>query len=177
MSRIQRETTHGSMASVQETGQRTLGDYQMALHSLESEAIECANPEAIYHEGSMLGMILPDSYSKGGVNFFTPDNFSQQLAYIEHPRGTVIPAHIHNHIVRQVEYTQEVLFVKRGRLRVDFYATDRTYVTSRTLGAGDVILLASGGHGFEILEDASFVEVKQGPYLGGLDKVRFDPHR
>ncbi len=46
---------------------------------------------------------------------------------------------------------------------------------SSLLYQGDVILLAYGGHGFEILEDAEMIEVKQGPYAGDMDKTRFDP--
>ena len=41
------------------------------------------------------------------------------------------------------------------------------------LQGGDVILLAEGGHGFEMLEDSEMVEVKQGPYAGDGDKTRF----
>jgi hypothetical protein len=33
--------------------------------------------------------------------------------------------------------------------------------------------LASGGHGFEALEELEMVEVKQGPYVGDKDKTRF----
>ena len=45
---------------------------------------------------------------------------------------------------------------------------------SRVLGPGDVIILMSGGHGFEVLEDLNMVEVKQGPYVGDADKTRFE---
>ena len=37
----------------------------------------------------------------------------------------------------------------------------------------DIILLAFGGHGFECLEEVEMIEIKQGPYLGEQDKVRF----
>jgi mannose-6-phosphate isomerase-like protein (cupin superfamily) len=67
-----------------------------------------------------------------------------------------------------------VLFIKRGRLRVDFYDNDQKYLESRILQAGDVILLATGGHGFEVLEEIEMIEVKQGPYAGDDDKTRFD---
>jgi hypothetical protein len=35
-------------------------------------------------------------------------------------------------------------------------------------------LLASGGHGFKVLEPLEMIEVKQGPYSGDHDKTRFD---
>ncbi len=60
-------------------------------------------------------------------------------------------------------------------MRVDFFSDERKYLESRTLTAGDVILLAAGGHGFEMLETSEVIEVKQGPYCGDRDKTRFEP--
>jgi mannose-6-phosphate isomerase-like protein (cupin superfamily) len=108
------------------------------------------------------------------VKFFTPDDLSQQVAYMSHQGGKVIDAHVHNPVLREVSHTQEALFIKSGRLRVDFYDNDRLYLESRILGGGDVILLVSGGHGFEVLEDLKMIEVKQGPYTDDNDKTRFD---
>jgi hypothetical protein len=88
--------------------------------------------------------------------------------------GKVIPAHTHNPVRREVSYTQEALFIRKGKVRVDFYSQQQEYQTSRVLGAGDVILLISGGHGFEVLEDLNMIEVKQGPYVGESDKTRFE---
>ena len=56
---------------------------------------------------------------------------------------------------------------------MDFYDDDKAYLKSEILHAGDVILLAFGGHGFLMLEDSEIIEVKQGPYAGEADKVRF----
>ena len=130
--------------------------------------------EKISYNGELLAIIIPHKFSAPGIRFFTPDDFSQQLAYMNHPAGKVIDPHVHNRVLREVNYTQEVLFVRKGRLRVDFYTDDRTYLESRILEAGDSILLASGGHGFEALEELEMIEVKQGPYSGDMDKTRFD---
>jgi len=108
-----------------------------------------------------------------GIHFFTPDDFSQQLGLIKRPAGAVIQPHRHLFQPRGINYTQEVLIIKKGKLRVDFYAEDTTYLQSRILNAGEAILLAAGGHGFEILEDLEMFEVKQGPYIGIEDKARF----
>jgi len=129
--------------------------------------------EQLTHNHKLIAVIIRHDYSKFGIHFFTPDDFSQQLAYMKHPVGRVIPPHVHNSVQREVFYTQEVLFVKRGKLRVDFYDEERNYLESRILKAGDVILLASGGHGFEVLEEIEMIEVKQGPYAGEADKTRF----
>ena len=80
---------------------------------------------------------------------------------------------MHNPVLREIQHTMEVLIVKRGKLRVDFYSCQQAYLESRTLEAGDFILLASGGHGFTALEDLEMIEVKQGPFVGGSDKIRF----
>ena len=122
----------------------------------------------------LLAFIIRSNFNKPGIHFFTPDEFSQQLAYMNHPAGKVIDPHVHNPVNREVRYTQEVLFLRRGRLNVDFYDNDRNYLESKILEAGDVILLASGGHGFEALEEIEMIEVKQGPYAGDKDKTRFE---
>ena len=130
--------------------------------------------ETIKVGDQLFAIIVSRDFDKSGIHFFTPNDLSQQLAYMRHPAGKVIDPHIHNPVHRNVQYTQEVLFIKRGRLRVDFYDNDQTYLESRILQAGDVILLATGGHGFEVLEEIEMIEVKQGPYAGDDDKTRFD---
>src|SRR5262245_47569052 len=130
--------------------------------------------EQIRHNDEMLALILRNEYAKPGISFFTPHDLSQQLAYMQHPAGKVIDAHFHNPVPRTVTYTQETLFIKRGRLRVDFFNDQQQYLESRELKAGDVILLIKGGHGFEVLEELEMIEVKQGPYAGDQDKTRFD---
>jgi mannose-6-phosphate isomerase-like protein (cupin superfamily) len=131
--------------------------------------------EDILHNGKLLALILRASFRADGIRFFTPDDFSQQLGYMNRPQGYVIPPHVHNAVERSVHYTKEVLFIRSGRVRVDFYDDAQTYLESRILGAGDVILLAFGGHGFEMLEASEMIEVKQGPYAGDADKTRFSP--
>ena len=121
----------------------------------------------------LLAIIIPSSHSPDGIQFYTEDTFSQQLATMRHPKGRRIDPHVHNRVERQVNYTQEVLIIRSGILRVDFYSQTRQYLESRLLQSGDVILLASGGHGFEVIEDIDMIEVKQGPYSGDQDKTRF----
>jgi mannose-6-phosphate isomerase-like protein (cupin superfamily) len=129
--------------------------------------------ESILHKGEVLALILRAGYRAQGIHFFTPDHFSQQLAYMNRPQGYVIPPHVHNPVVREVHFTKEVLLLRSGRLRADFYDDERNYLESRILHQGDVLLLASGGHGFEMLEPCEIIEVKQGPYAGEADKTRF----
>lgn len=129
--------------------------------------------ERIVHNGKELAIIIRNDFYKEGIEFLTEEHYSQQLAYMHHPKGKKIDAHIHNHEERSIVHTQEVLVIKKGILRVDFYENDRSYLKSTLLYSGDIILLASGGHGFEVLEEVEMIEIKQGPYLGERDKVRF----
>jgi mannose-6-phosphate isomerase-like protein (cupin superfamily) len=130
--------------------------------------------QEIKHNDDLLAIVISGRFYESGIHFFTPGELSQQLAYMNYPAGKVIPAHVHNPVHRDVFFTQEVLVIKKGRLRVDFYSSDRTYLESRILEAGDVILLIMGGHGFEVLEELEMIEVKQGPYVGDQDKTRFE---
>ncbi len=129
--------------------------------------------ERIQHKDEVLAIIIRVSFCKDGVDFFTPSTYSQQLGYMNRPAGYVIAPHVHNPVLREVQYTKEVLFIKSGRLRVDFYSEQQEYLESAVLEAGDVILLAYGGHGFEMLKPTEIIEVKQGPYAGDHDKTRF----
>ena len=130
--------------------------------------------EIISKKNKILAYIIRDEYKCQGVDFITPDEYSQQVAYMHHPAGKKIQAHVHNLIHRNVVMTQEVLFIKKGKLRVDFYDEYEDYLESRILCSGDMLLLVSGGHGFKVLEELEMIEVKQGPYSGDKDKVRFE---
>ena len=131
--------------------------------------------EKIEKNELLLAIILRSNFNREGIHFFSPDNFSQQLGYMNRPKNYIIPPHIHNLVSREVHYTKEVLFIKSGKVRVDFYDDQKIYIESKILYTGDVILLAFGGHGFEMIEPTELIEVKQGPYIGEGDKVRFDP--
>jgi len=130
--------------------------------------------EQIFDEYRMIAVIVYSEYSCDGIEFFTPDNFSQQLASMSRPKGYKIQAHVHKSVPRKVKYTQETLFIKKGKIKVNFYDENKQYLDSRVLGSGDVILLVSGGHDFMMLEDTEMIEVKQGPYAGNGDKERFE---
>jgi len=129
--------------------------------------------EKVTHNDQLLSVIIKSNFNKEGIEFFTPDSFSQQLGYMNRPTGYIIDPHVHNPVPREVVWTQEVLFIKSGKARVDFYDDNKVYLESRILEQGDIILLAAGGHGFEILEKAEIIEVKQGPFCEEKDKTRF----
>ena len=131
------------------------------------------NLEKITHNDQILAIIISNDFKQEGIAFFTDNNFSQQLGYMNRPKDYIILPHRHNLVPREVIQTQEVLFVKSGKIRVDFYSDTQEYLESRVLSKGDIILLATGGHGFKMLESSEIIEVKQGPYIEEMDKVRF----
>ena len=127
--------------------------------------------EEIKVDGSIAAIIVRSGFNPDGIQFVTPYDFSQQLGYMRRPAGYVIQPHVHIQVDRKASFTQEVLLVRKGRVRVDFYRDDESYVESREITTGDVILLSTGGHGFEMIEESEMIEVKQGPYMD--DKRRF----
>jgi len=133
------------------------------------------NLEIIKNKEDILAIIIYKNYSSPGVNFFSPVDFPQQIGFIAHKTGKVIESHTHKIIKREISLTQEVLIIKKGMIRVDFYDSKRKFFASRILKTGDVILLSGiGGHGYKVLNDIRMIEIKQGPYLGKNDKVRFN---
>lgn len=127
----------------------------------------------IKHDETVLAIIIPAEFNTEGIQFFTPNDYSQQVAYMNRPAGYEIVPHTHTKVTREVYHTLETLFVRRGKVKIDFYTSDRKYVQSYVAKTGDAVLLVSGGHGFTMLEPTEMIEVKQGPYAGDADKVRF----
>lgn len=130
--------------------------------------------ETIVHDLEPIALIIRAGYDEPGIRFFTPPSFSQQVACMRHPGGHKIAAHVHNLMTRQVLHTQEVLIVKRGKVKVSLYSSNKEFIGDRIICSGDLILLCGGGHSFEMLEETSMIEVKQGPYAGDGDKTRFE---
>ena len=131
--------------------------------------------ERIEDGDMLLSIILRNNFNKNGIEFLTPETFSQQLGYMKREKGYLIKPHVHQPVERKIFFTFETLFIKSGCVRVDFYSNEQLYIKSIVINKGDVILLAHGAHGFYILEESEIVEVKQGPYAGESDKTRFEP--
>jgi mannose-6-phosphate isomerase-like protein (cupin superfamily) len=129
--------------------------------------------EMIQHQGQMIAMIVRKDYHREGIHFFTDQGSLLQLGYISRPKGYEVRPHEHNPVHRHTVGTQEVLFVKSGSMKVDFYDYDKTYLESRELSAGDFVLFAGAGHGITMTEATTLVEVKNGPYIEETDKKRY----
>jgi len=133
--------------------------------------------EKIVHDNTVIAIIVYKNYQTEGIKFLSPAEFGLQLGFMQRQAGYQVVPHIHNPVHRHSIGTQEVLFIKSGVIRIDFYSYEEVYLESRELSAGDFILLAGAGHGIEVLEDATIVEVKNGPFIEGADKGRFEGKR
>jgi hypothetical protein len=127
----------------------------------------------ICDNSGLLAVIIRADFQADGIVFATPNELPQQLGYMNRPAGYEIAPHVHVLKRYEVEFSSETLFIRKGKVRIDFYSEDKRYLSSEILTAGDVVLLSRGGHGFEMLEESEIIEVKQGPYESDNDKIRF----
>jgi hypothetical protein len=129
--------------------------------------------EHITDQGQPLAYIIRNSFQPEKTTFLTPPEFKQQVGYVVYPAGGAVARHLHKPLERHLVGTSEVLIVRHGRCLVDVYNNQRELVATRELETGDIMLMVNGGHGFRMLEDTLFLEVKQGPYTGMDEKERF----
>ena len=130
--------------------------------------------ENITYKKRALALIIKNKYlKKRGINFFTNNNLSQQVAYLNHKKGHIIQPHLHKRRLKKIYDTSEVLVILDGSLKVDFYNNKKKYLFSKILSKNDIIILLTYGHGFKILKNCKFIEIKQGPYDVKKDKIKF----
>jgi mannose-6-phosphate isomerase-like protein (cupin superfamily) len=120
-----------------------------------------------------LTYIIRGGYLPDHTTFLTPPEFKQQVGYVVYPAGGQIARHVHRALERHLVGTSEVLVVLKGRALIDVYDDSHELVASRKLHPGDVMLMVGGGHGFRMIEETVFLEIKQGPYTGLEEKARF----
>lgn len=58
--------------------------------------------ERIYYLEKELAIIIRHSCYREGVEFLTPNTYSQQLGDMNHPKGYIIYPHVHKPVVREV---------------------------------------------------------------------------
>jgi hypothetical protein len=129
--------------------------------------------EQIAWMGRTLSYIIRRELVPTTTTFLTPPEFTHQLGFVVYPAGGAVKPHLHRSMERKIKGTSEVLLIKKGRCEIDIYNNKKELVATRELREGDIVLLVDGGHGFRMLEDTVFVEIKQGPYTGIEEKERF----
>ena len=50
--------------------------------------------EEVRKKSKLLALIIRNHHECEGVDFLTPNEYSQQVAYMHHPQGKVIDAHV-----------------------------------------------------------------------------------
>ena len=129
--------------------------------------------ERIIWSDQPLAYIIRAEMEPRETTFLTPPEFKQQVGFVVYPTSGEIQRHVHRPLERHLVGTSEVLIVRRGRCEIDIYNNQLELVATRELRQGDIMLMVDGGHGFRMLEDTVFLEVKQGPYTGIDEKERF----
>lgn len=128
----------------------------------------------ITYKSKILAIIIKGNYlNKKGINFFTNPKLNQQVAFMNHPKNHIIQPHTHKESLRKIKGTTEVLIILKGELKINFYNNKKKYIFSKIAKKNDIIILLSGGHGFEVRKNCKMIEVKQGPYSKSEDKFKF----
>lgn len=135
---------------------------------------EMVEIEQVKDADDVIAYVIRSSATASATTFITPDEATFQLGFVVYPAGGEVVPHVHLPVRREVVGTSELLFVRAGRCYVDLYDADRHIVTTRELGSGDAVLSLGGGHGFRMIEDTVLLELKQGPFIGGAEKARFE---
>ena len=131
--------------------------------------------EKIIYAKKLFALIVRGKYrKKRGITFFTPNESTQQFGYMKHKKKYIIKPHLHKKRTTKILYTTEVILLLKGKIRVDFYNSNKKYLFSKIINEKDIIMLVHGGHGFKILKDVEMLEIKQGPYNLIKDKVKFE---
>lgn len=123
--------------------------------------------QQIEHDGRVLAILVRNDDWGKGLNFISNDEDFLQVGTWWYDQGKLLQPHIHLEAPRQVSYTQEVIYVREGRIRADIFTDGEEKLMSVEVEKGDLLVLLGGGHGYEILEDdTQVIEVKNGPYVG-----------
>ena len=131
--------------------------------------------QTIFDGETLLAIVYRNEDWVDGLNFFTPNDIFLQAGSWQYPKGKKLDSHRHKIYQRTANRTQELVYVKQGRLKVFLFDDQKRPKQEFLLSQGDSAVLVNGGHGYEILEDnTQILEVKNGPFLDvESDKEKF----
>lgn len=102
---------------------------------------------------------------KEGLDFLTANEYYIQAGTWWYNQGRNLKAHKHIFNERKIDLTQETIVVLSGKLQVNLYNENNEIFHEEVLCDGDIGIILSCGHGYQILEDnTKVVEVKNGPF-------------
>ena len=107
------------------------------------------------------------------TEFVTKNDFFLQIGQLVFEKNYEAKKHKHVLNVRRIPYTAEFLLVQSGRLEYFIWDYDNAEKLIKTgiAKANDLLILGKVAHSFRSLSKTRIIEVKQGPYLGILDKI------
>lgn len=129
--------------------------------------------EEIKINDKLYGYIIDTRKIIEGVNFVTSGSENLEVGLMKHKKGRVIVPHVHINIKREIYGTQEAVYIKKGKVLVEFYDSAKIKCGQIIIEKEQLIILTGGAHGFVMIEDTEMIEIKNGPYAGELDKERF----
>ena len=88
-----------------------------------------------------------------------------QALTLKHPKGKYLLAHKHKPRRRTTTRLQECLVILKGKVKIDLYGPDDKKFKYIYLNAGEALLLANGGYGIHVMQNAEMMEFKNGPFL------------
>jgi hypothetical protein len=87
----------------------------------------------ICDNSGLLAVIIRADFQAEGIVFATPNELPQQLGYMKRPAGYEIDPHVHVLKRYEVEYSSETLFIRKGKVRIDFHSKEKQYLSSKIL--------------------------------------------
>ena len=125
------------------------------------------------NNGNLIAIYQKGNEIEKEKNFLTDNSEEFQFGTFNLPKGEIIKNHIHENQERTTTGTSEALVILDGELKVTFFDNKKEFISSIILEKSDSIVIYSGGHGLEVINDCKFVEIKQGPYIENKDKTHF----
>lgn len=126
--------------------------------------------EKIYNNNKQIAVIVRNKFKKKGMHFLTNNNMSLQLGFFFHKKGYKVKNHYHLNVKKIIKKNTEVLYVKKGKLKIAFYTKKKEKILYKFLKKGDLIYIFDDAHELFILENSEIIEIKQGPYDPKKDK-------
>lgn len=129
--------------------------------------------EEVHSGKQVIAVIIRAGWMPEKTTFVSSNESNFQLGCFVYHAGNEVRRHSHLRSERTIHETSEFLVVRKGRCEMDLYGEDHQLVRTVDLRQGDAVLLLAGGHGFRLMEDTVFLDIKQGPYRGPEEKERF----
>jgi len=101
----------------------------------------------------------------------SPENEYIQVSARSIKKGVKVPAHTHLPIDRHTNITQETWIIISGKIELELFDLDNSFICKKIIEAGGSVTLYRGGHSLKVKEQNTVMyEIKNGPYFG----IEFD---